>query len=228
MSYIKTYKKANKNCYFSAASLIFIIVGCTSLLLAYGPLIRDEVWFYLKEARSQKITLNDTAAQRDSVFARFLTTKPINIEPANEDFAVVIERIGLSAPIVKDVTVIDEDAYKRSLKEGIAHAASSNYPSKDPGNTYLFAHASVNFWELGKHATEFNLLRKLEPEDRIHVFFEGDTYVYEVMNKEVYPGWNTFPLSRSVIEPILTLQTCDPPGTTINRLVVTAKLKEVL
>jgi len=72
------------------------------------------------------------------------------------------------------------------------------------------------------------LLRKLEPEDRIHVFFEGDTYVYEVMNKEVYPGWNTFPLSRSVIEPILTLQTCDPPGTTINRLVVTAKLKEVL
>ncbi|EKE00377.1 MAG: hypothetical protein ACD_22C00036G0004, partial [uncultured bacterium] len=32
---------------------------------------------------------------------------------------------------------------------------------------------------------------------------------------------------RPVIEPILTLQTCDPPGTTINRLIVTAKLEKV-
>jgi len=48
------------------------------------------------------------------------------------------------------------------------------------------------------------------------------------MNKEAMKGWNTQPLSRPVLEPVLTLQTCDPPGTTINRYVVTAVLKDVV
>jgi sortase (surface protein transpeptidase) len=47
------------------------------------------------------------------------------------------------------------------------------------------------------------------------------------VSKELLKGWDTFPLTRTTIEPILTLQTCDPPGTTLNRLVVTAKLLEV-
>jgi LPXTG-site transpeptidase (sortase) family protein len=72
----------------------------------------------------------------------------------------------------------------------------------------------------------FNLLRKLDFGDRIHIFYKGETFIYEVVNKEVMKGWNTYPITRSVVEPILTLQTCDPPGTTINRLVVTAKLIE--
>ena len=109
----------------------------------------------------------------------------------------------------------------------MAHALTSNYPSEKPGNTYLFAHASINFWQLGRYDKAFNLLRKLDLGDRVHMFYEGETFVYEVVNKEVMKGWNTYPLTRSVIEPTLTLQTCDPPGTTINRLVVTANLLEV-
>ena len=60
----------------------------------------------------------------------------------------------------------------------------------------------------------------------MNIFYQGDRYVYKVVNREVVKGWNTTSITRSVIEPILTLQTCDPPGTTINRLVVTAKLLE--
>lgn len=123
-----------------------------------------------------------------------------------------------------DVAVTDESVYKESLKHGVAHALSSSYPSKEPGNVYLFAHSSLNFWELGKYAQVFNLLRKLEAGDRVHIFYEGGDFEYRVVNKEVYKGFNTHALTRPVIEPLLTLQTCDPPGTTLNRLVVTAKL----
>jgi sortase A len=91
---------------------------------------------------------------------------------------------------------------------------------------YLFAHASLNFWDLGKYATVFNLLRKLNVDDKVNIFYEGDRYIYKVVNREVVKGWDTTSITRSVIEPVLTLQTCDPPGTTINRLVVTAKLTE--
>lgn len=202
-------------------------MGVGFLALSFGPLLKDELWFYLKEFRKQEIGLNEPNGVKDSPFARYLTSRPINIEPVNRDFSLVIERIGVNTPVVADVSVTDEKAYEEALKRGVAHALVSAYPSKEPGNVYMFAHASINFWELGKYATVFNLLRKLEPNDQIHVFYNGSDYVYYVVNKEIVKGWNTFPLVRPVIEPILTLQTCDPPGTTLNRLVITAKLKEV-
>lgn len=212
---------------------LLILVGVGFISLAYGPIIKDEIWYQWKQFRQQTFTVADTKNnntagnfQKDSVFARFISTKPINITPVNTDFSIVIEKIGVNAPVVRDINVTDEKRYLEALKGGVAHSSVSGYPSTKPGNVYLFAHASSNFWQLGQYATVFNLLRKLDVGDRVHVFYEGSVYVYEVINKTTYDGWNTYPLTRAVIEPILTLQTCDPPGTTINRLVVTAKLVE--
>lgn len=215
-------------------STFLILGGLTLLFLTFGPILLDEAWYYLKELKNQHYYLageggaSGQNAVSDSVFARFLSASPVTIEPVNKDFSIVIEKIGVNAPIVKDVSVTNQKAYEEALRQGVAHSSTSKYPSKNPGNVYLFAHASVNFWRLGKYATVFNLLRKLDNGDRIHVFYEQKDYVYEVVNKEIHPGWNTYPLTRPVIEPTLTLQTCDPPGTTLNRLVVTAKLVDVI
>ena len=203
-----------------------VVVGLVLFSLALIPYLRDEVWYFLKQKRGQEFVLGGSG-QRDSVFARYLSSGPILVEPVNKQFGVVIEKIGVNAPVVADVAVTDEAAYRESLRYGVAHAASSSYPSKEPGNVYLFAHSSLNFWELGKYAQVFNLLRKLEAGDRVHIFYEGSNFEYRVVSKEVYKGFNTYLLTRPVIEPLLTLQTCDPPGTTLNRLVVTAKLVRV-
>lgn len=200
------------------------------LILTYLPVIRDELWYQLKTRFGQ-----DTAEQYSafaqykevSAFSNILFSKPSTYVPTNKDFAIVIAKIGVNAPIVADVSVIDPKAYQEALKTGVAHASSSPYPSQNAGNVYLFAHSSVNFWQLGKYATVFNLLRKLEVGDKIHVYYKQQDFVYAVVTKEVLKGWDTFPLTRTTIEPILTLQTCDPPGTTLNRLVVTAKLVDV-
>lgn len=210
--------------YFGTFSSLLIVIGVFLVLAGFGPLIADEVWFKVKEIRNQKLIINAEDAQQDSPFARFLTNKPINLVPVNNDFSLVIERIGVNVPVIADVAVTSKDAYMEALKYGVAHASTSSYPSQYPGNVYIFAHSTVNFWELGRYAKAFNLLRKLGVGDRVHLIYQGTTYVYEVKNKEKYEGWNTYPITRPVIEPILTLQTCDPPGTTIDRLVVTAKL----
>lgn len=203
-----------------------IFTGVLFLVLSFGPLIVQEIWFFIKEAKNQQYSLESGEAAQDTVFGRLLTSTPIKIDPVNRDFSIVIERIGVNAPIVPNVSVTNEEAYEEALKSGVAHAITSDYPSTSPGNVYIFAHASLNFWELGKYATVFNLLRKLNLGDRVNIFYKGDRYIYEVVNKEMVKGWDTTAITRSVIEPILTLQTCDPPGTTINRLVVTAKLIE--
>jgi sortase A len=206
---------------------ILIFVGILFLLLSFGPLIYQEIWYFVKDLKDQEYFVETNGEETEgSVFANLLTSTPVRIKPVNEDFSIVIEKIGVNAPIVADVSVTDEKAYRDALKNGVAHAISSDYPTTAPSNVYLFAHASLNFWDLGKYATVFNLLRKLELKDKINIFYKGDRYVYEVVNKEVVKGWNTNSITRPVIEPILTLQTCDPPGTTINRFVVTAKLVE--
>lgn len=214
----------------NALGNILIIAGIGMLLLAYGPIIYDEVWYRLKTYRRQEISLNipEEISIPDSAFARLLSSKPIRVTPPDKSFSIVIEKIGVSAPIVADVSVTDKTDYLRALKGGVAHALSSDYPSEERGNIYLFAHSALNFWDFGKYAKVFNLLRKVEIGDTVYIFYQGDAYVYEVTSVENYKGWNTYPLTRPTLEPILTLQTCDPPGTTLNRLVVTAKLTDVV
>lgn len=231
-NYLNTLKKQKrtqeltkiKHAYLPTFLIYF---GLLFLVMAYGPLFLDEVRYRLSLIRNQKFVLNDSAAQNDSVFARYLTSQNINLRPANTSFSIVIEKLGVSAPVVADVSVTSDEDYLAALRSGVAHASTSPYPSENPGNVYLFAHSAVNFWELGRYAGVFNLARKLEIGDTIHIFYKESDYKYVVVNKEVLNGWDTYPLTRSVVEPTLTLQTCDPPGTTLNRLIVTAKLEEV-
>ncbi len=207
---------------------LIIILGIILMCLAFLPYVYADIRYDVLQILHRKYVLSDKTTSKESVFAHLLQPQNIAIKPVNKDFSIIIEKIGVNAPIVLGVSVTDEAKYTVALKHGVAHAIVSDLPSTDPGNVYLFAHTSFNFWSLGKYATTFNLLRKLNIGDQVNIYYRGNRYIYDVVNKEVMPGWNTYPLTRSVVEPILTLQTCDPPGTTLNRLVVTAKLRNVI
>lgn len=226
----------SKNFYITLFSNVLILLGLVFLAIAFGPLVVDETWYLLKEAKKQDYSLEykDLFKKKepeefveDSLFARFLSSSTVVLKPVNTDFSLVIEKIGINVPVVANVSISDKYEYINALKNGVAHASTSPYPSTESGNVYIFAHASLDFWRLGKYSRVFNLLRKVELKDKIYVFYEGKIYTYEVVNKEFLPGWDTYPVKRAVIEPTLTIQTCDPPGTTINRLVVTSKLINV-
>lgn len=211
-------------------STSLIIIGAVLVVYAFTPFILEEGWYRFLQFRHQKYVLdtNESSESTQSVFGKLISGRNLTIEPVNRDFSLVIEKIGLNAPIIMGVSVTDPKKYNEALKDGIAHAITSDLPSTDPSNVYLFAHTSFNFWGINKYATTFNLLRKMNIGDEVNIFYHNKRYVYEVVNREIMSGWNTYPLTRPVLEPILTMQTCDPPGTTFNRLVVTAKLKNVL
>ncbi|NMB69786.1 sortase [candidate division WWE3 bacterium] len=212
---------------------VLVVLGLALFVFSFGPLLYSEAWYFIKQQKHQDYIVDVGKGEpskkgvKDSVFARFLSGSAIIETPASNEFSIIIEKIGVNAPVVPNVSISNHEAYTDALKQGVAHAINSDKPSKDPGNTYLFAHASLNFWELGKYATTFNLLRKIELNDTIRIVYKNKLYTYYVVNIETHEGWNTNPITRPVIEPVLTLQTCDPPGTTLNRLVVTAKLKDV-
>ena len=211
----------------SVANLL-IGIGAVILLLDFVPVAVDEISYQIRRFRSVEYSVDTTEGKKaNDLFSALLNgSEVLDVEPTNKDFAVVIEKIGVNAPVVKNVSVTEKDEYFKALDKGIAHAITSSTPDRG-GNTYLFAHSSINFWQIGKYANIFNLLRKLDNDDKINVFYEGKRYQYAVIGKEVVAGFNTYPLTRQVLEPIVTLQTCYPPGTTLNRLVVTAKLVKV-
>lgn len=145
------------------------------------------------------------------------------IKPVSTDFGLVIERINANAKIVPQVDPGVEKEYVAALKEGIAEAKGSTNPG-EPGNLFLFSHSTDAPWNITRYNAIFYLLRELETGDRVIVFYQGRRFDYIVFDKTTTAPSDISFLTNRYDRPVLTMQTCDPPGTVLNRLIVRAKL----
>jgi len=206
-----------------------LILGAVIYLVAsFWDVVAQEAQYTYWRLRGQEFTLDAVEPQPEpeSPFAALLRQPtPLKITPKSTQFGIVIEKIDVNAPVIENVPVANKGAYLAALEKGVAHAQGTAKPGL-PGNSYLFAHSSLDFWNYGPYSGVFNLLRKLDKGDKIVVFYKGKRYDYYVTSKEVVSGFNTTPLTRVFKEPYLTLQTCDPPGVALNRLIITAKLRQ--
>jgi len=218
-------KEEKKFIVIRVLSNAFIFGGIAIILVTYGPWIFGNAKVFLASKRgvTWELSENQNNTNSTSFIKSLLDKKPIALEPKNKDFSIVIPRIGLSVPVVEDVAVENREDYLNALKNGVAHAKGSVYPGES-GNSYYFAHSSLDFWELGPYATSFNLLNRLWPGDIIFVYYKNQRYTFKILQTELVKGWDTAPYFRDFLRPMLTLQTCDPPGTTLNRFLVLAEL----
>lgn len=145
------------------------------------------------------------------------------IKPVSTDFGLVIEKINANAKIVPNIDPGIEKEYTTALREGIAQAKGSTNPGED-GNMFLFSHSTDAPWNITRYNAIFYLLRELVPGDRVIVFYQGRRFDYIVFDKTSAPPSDISFLTNRYDRPVLTLQTCDPPGTVLNRLIVRAKL----
>lgn len=208
-------------------SLFLILIGLTLLTLTYGQVVYLEARYRLDKILGYNYRLETQPIEVIDNNQKEAAVKDISIKPINKDFSIVIEVLNVNAPIIKDVPIIDKNSYLESLKNGVAHASFSDYPSTDQGKVYLFAHSSYNFWELGKYSSVFNQLNKLKFGDEINIFYENKRYVYRVDNLEFINDFKVDETSFDSLGNVLTLQTCHPPGTTLYRLVVKSSLVKV-
>lgn len=225
MSKISKEKSESKTSKFLLyLSNLFIIGGILYLFILFFPVIKLELQYQLNKWKKVEYKVVDL--QESSSAASFNLPEPIYITPSSTDFGIIIEKINVNATVQADVDVMDEPGYWKALeKTGVAHAKGTKYPGQY-GNSYLFAHSTVNPLEINTYNAVFTLLHKIEPGDRIVTFFQGTRYDYYVESKEIVDPTNVTPLTRNFDEPVLTLQTCYPPGTDLKRLIVTAKMKK--
>ena len=144
------------------------------------------------------------------------------IQPVSTQFGIVIPKIGANAPVIANVNAADSKYYLPVLKQGVAHALGTVFPGV-PGNIFLFAHSTDNFWNVERYNAIFYLLKELEEEDEIDIIYKGKRYIYRVTNKLIVDPNEVKYLTKRLNYEQLTLQTCWPPGTTLKRLLVIAK-----
>jgi len=218
----------------------YVAVRTISNILIFGALVyfasafwevgKQEILYAYWRLRGIEFTVDEVEEPKEepakNPFAALLAQPtPLKVTPKSKKFGIVIEKIGVNAPVVANVDSRNKAEYMAALEKGVAHAKYTPKPGQ-PGNTYLFAHSALDFWRYGPYAGVFNLIRKLRKGDRIVVFYRKKRYDYEVTKNEVVPGFDLNPLLRTFPTPHLTLQTCDPPGVALNRRVITAKLKQ--
>ena len=212
-----------------------ILAGMITLMLGVEPVIGEELRYRSERAFGVKHVVPNVISSAGAVdqpleedpgsgrFGSILSGAPNTITPVSTDFGIVIEKINANAKVIEDVDPSSETAYMTALADGVAHAQGTNYPGQ-AGNVYLFSHSVDAPWNVVRYNAIFYLLSKLESGDRVIVYYKGRRHDYYVFDKVVVPPSDTQYLTTQTTESLLTLQTCDPPGTTLNRLIVRAKL----
>jgi len=181
-------------------SNVLIFFGIAILALIFAPVLKEETVYQ----------------------ARQIIKTPVDLTPPNKDFSIVIPKIAAIAPVVAGVDATDPKKYLSALRRGVAHAAGTSLPGQN-GNVYLFAHSTDAFYNVTTYNAVFYLIGKLNKDDEITIFYKGKEIKYKVYDKKVVSADSSQYFGKIADGKTLTLQTCYPPGTTLERLVVLAK-----
>lgn len=211
---------------------LFIMLGLTTLTLIIEPVLAEEFKYRFDQMTGKRYVLpsvvtsdaNSLAEEgRSEGFGNLSLEGAEIVVPVSTDFGIVIEKINANAKVIPNVDPTNEADYMKALSLGVAHARGTAFPGQ-PGNIYLFSHSTNAPWNIVRYNAVFYLLSKLDPGDRVIVFYGGRRFDYIVFDKIIAKADETNFLTDTYAESVLTLQTCDPPGTTLNRLIVRAKL----
>ncbi len=219
--------------------LLFAIFG---VFATFGPSLYYEAEFRIAQTRGVKYTVVESAPQetKESALGELLRkektsegfTKVISgpkeqiLMPKDTEFGILIPKLGINSKVIPNIDSNDQKDFLPALQKGVAHAKGSVFPGIR-GNTYLFAHSTDNFWDVGRYNAVFYLLKDLKQGDDIVIFFENRRFNYVVSESKTADSSDVSFLvkGQEQAEERLILQTCWPPGTTWKRLLIFAKPK---
>ncbi|MHB1865035.1 MAG: sortase [Candidatus Saccharimonadales bacterium] len=133
---------------------------------------------------------------------------------------VIIPKINVQIPVNYSLNTTNPNVVESDLEDGVIHFPYTSEPGQ-LGNAAFFGHSSNNIFNPGKYKFAFVLLHTLVNGDTFYLTYNHFVYVYKVISHFVVS-----PNDTSVLNAVpgqqatATLITCDPPGTSINRLIV--------
>lgn len=202
---------------------IFLLLRTFYLPLGLEIKFALEQYFNKQYIVGEIATIQESSSEDSQSLSQVLANlkKTEVLIPKDPNFSVIIPKIGANANVIPNVNVIDEKDYMEKLRLGVAHADGTKFPGEN-GNIFLFAHSTDYAWNVSTYNAIFYLLYKLEEGDEVDLFYKGKRYKYTVNGKKIINPTEVEYLTRETNEELLTLQTCWPPGTSLQRLLIFA------
>lgn len=149
----------------------------------------------------------------------------VDIDITPYENRIIIPKIGKNIPLVnvENKQVINvkelEDVFMKELEKWVVRYPGSWVPGEN-GNMFVFGHSSNFPWIKWDYNDIFATLDKVVFNDEIIIYYNQKKYTYIIREKKVIKPGEVSILKRDLWKSEVTLMTCYPIWTSINRLVV--------
>src|SRR3989339_778010 len=241
--YLKKKHYSGKKKTVNFFSYIFLIAGAMLLFWSFYPILSSAIYsrLFIKNNINAPIPDNNTTSslkEANSILGAFNIfsnnlrdyTQASIWFPAspklNQPSQLTVKEYTLSIPKLNikkaKVVVAGED-----LTKSLVHYLPQSLPG-EYGNVAIFGHSTLpQLYNPKDYKTIFTYLSSLEKGDKIFVNVGEFEYQYEVSTLFIVKPKDISVLDQKKDDSYLTLITCEPPGTWLERLVVTAKLTQI-
>jgi LPXTG-site transpeptidase (sortase) family protein len=140
---------------------------------------------------------------------------------ASLPFYIEIPSLKLYEKVHANINPNNPDEYETALETGVAHARNSAFPGQEK-MIYIFGHSTNGLWNVETYNAVFYQIKDLAIGERIILHFGGERFFYKVSAQDIVTSTEINFVNNRQEDNILLLQTCWPPGTSWQRLFVTA------
>ena len=158
----------------------------------------------------------DTSIKKQA-FSKAVTTPTPQAFNQTAEAQLVIPKIGVDAPIIWNIENKDLNA---KLLEGVVHSSGTALPGA-VGNIFITGHSSYYSWVQSPYKDVFALLDSIGPGDQIFIKYNNKIFTYQVNTKKIVSPNETSVMNQGNGYN-LSLMTCVPVGTNLNRLIISA------
>lgn len=137
---------------------------------------------------------------------------------------LIIPKIGVDVPIVWDANAASQDSLNAAMDNGVAwfNIKGANARPGEKGNFVVSGHSSNDWLDQGDYKFIFARLEQMKEGDTVYVNYNGTRYTYTITHTKVVKPTDVSSLMTGTEKPHMTLITCTPLGTALNRLLVFA------
>lgn len=239
--------------YLATTSAIFWVLLVTTNYSAYVQVAKSIIFkeqaeqtrnWILNSVEASKIKTQIVKEQKENKedpieastiekYKKDLDEKNINIDIEITPFTnrIIVPKIWKNIPLleVKNRTISWEselnDIFMKELEKWIIRYPGSAKPGKE-WNSFIFGHSSNLPWMKWDYNDVFAKLDNLVYWDEVIAYYWQEKYTYKIREKKVIKPGDVSILKQDPDKTKITLMTCRPIWTTINRLVVIWELVE--
>ena len=184
-----------------------VVVMVTVLLLQYNRVIVAAFEAYIRPS-----SMNPANIIIDPTVSTVVSSDP----------RLIIPTISVDVPIVWDADASSQDSLNAAMDNGVAwfNIQGANAKPGQMGNFVLSGHSSNDWLDKGNYKFIFAPLERMKAGDTIYVNYNSTRYTYTITSTKVVKPTDVASLRIGSDKPYITLITCTPLGTALNRLLV--------